>query len=308
MSDSASTIADLRDGVPPHPIVTWSVFVRLAVIGVLVVLVYFPSISLMVHQWQTDGNWSHGWLVPVFSLYFLLVHRQELHDAPRRTNYLGLVILLGSLGLFYVALAGRLVYPQQFSLVPCLLGLVLLLGGWRILRVAWFPIAYLLFAIPLPSALYFGLTFPLRRIASVVAGAALRFLPEVYTQVKGVVVDYEYQGQTGSLNVEEACSGMRLMMAFCALGVAMAYLGERPLWHRVVMVLSCIPIAVFCNTIRVFVTGMVKVYGYDDWAQGSAHELLGLGMLPIALGLFAFVSYVLRNLFVEEHEEEVDDQ
>jgi exosortase/archaeosortase family protein len=101
---------------------------------------------------------------------------------------------------------------------------------------------------------------------------------------------------------------MRLIMAFCALGVAMAYLGDRPLWHRVIMVVCCVPIAVFCNMIRVFVTGVLSVYGTEnpklnEFAQGSAHELLGLMMLPIALGLFAFVGYVLKNLFVDEPRE-----
>jgi exosortase/archaeosortase family protein len=87
------------------------------------------------------------------------------------------------------------------------------------------------------------------------------------------------------------------------LGLAMAYLGQRPLWQRVIMVLSCIPIALFCNAIRVTTTGCIHVFEYKSLASGTPHELLGLAMLPIALGLFALVGYVLRNLFVEAVEE-----
>ena len=96
---------------------------------------------------------------------------------------------------------------------------------------------------------------------------------------------------------------MRLLMAFCTLGLAMAYLGDRPVWHRVVMVICCIPIAVFCNMVRVSATGVLTIYGYEDWAGGTAHQILGLAMLPIALGLFALIGFVLKHLFVDVPDE-----
>jgi len=184
------------------------------------------------------------------------------------------------------------------------MGLVLLMFGWPVSKLAWFPIAYLVLAIPLPGWMFFQVTLPLRRIASIVAGTLLNLLPGVFTEVNGVVIEYEHMGQTGSLNIEEACSGMRLMMAFVALGVAVAYLGKRPLWHRVLLVAFCVPIAVFCNMIRVFTTGVIHIYGDKDLSQGTAHELLGLAMLPIALGLFSFAGWILNNLFVDASEEE----
>jgi exosortase len=286
-----------------------STIIQIAVLAALTFAVFRFPLDAMMYRWKTDGNWSHGWLVPLFSIYFLVVHGRELLAAERRPNYLGMLIVIGAIAMYwYFSRVRRFGYPQQFALIPYLMGLVLLVGGWRVLRVAWFPIAYLLFAVPLPVSTYVDLTLPLRRIASQVAGALLDWLPGVYTDVQGVVIDYQYRGHLASLNVEEACSGMRLIMAFCALGVAMAYLGDRPLWHRVIMVVCCVPIAVFCNMIRVFVTGVLSVYGTEnpklnEFAQGSAHELLGLMMLPIALGLFAFVGYVLKNLFVDEPRE-----
>jgi len=274
------------------------------VIGVLVALAYRPALDLVTYKWRTDGNWSHGWLVPVFSLYFLIIHRQELLSAPRRSNYAGLLVITASLAVYYWSLHfNQFVYLQAFSLVPCLLGVVLLVCGWPVLRRAWFPIAFLLCAIPFPDSMYFEFTLPLRRLASRVGGAVLGLLPGVDTEVKGVVIDYMYEARTAALNVEEACSGMRLMMAFCTLGIAMAYLGDRPLWQRLVMIACCIPIAMLCNTIRVVSTGLLHIYGYKEWSQGTAHGLLGLAMLPIALGLFALCGYVLSNLFIEEEAE-----
>lgn len=303
MSDSTPAILDAsgsassRDGGGR---IAWA---QIVIVGGLVGLVYWPAISGVVYKWRTDGNWSHGFLVPVFSLYFLAIHRDAWLHCPRRANFFGLLVMIASLGLLYGSMVfGQFGYPQAVSLIPCLLGMVLFMGGWRLLREVWFPIAFLICAIPLPQAQYFELTLPLRRLASHSAAALLGLLPEVETEVRGVVIEYDYRGDVSALNVEEACSGMRLMMSFVTLGIAMAYLGDRPLWQRIIMIISCAPIAVFCNMIRVFITGVLYVYGHQDMAQGTVHGLLGLAMLPIALGLFALVGYVLSNLFVEADE------
>ncbi|MGB2987212.1 MAG: exosortase/archaeosortase family protein, partial [Phycisphaerae bacterium] len=123
-----------------------------------------------------------------------------------------------------------------------------------------------------------------------------------------VVIDYVMPGMPpDSLKVEEACSGMRSLMAFVTLGVAMAYLGERPTWQRIVMILTCLPIAVLCNTIRVTVTGLLIVTGHPELARGTAHQMLGILMFGIALGLFALVGTVVDHLFVEEPGDETGE-
>jgi exosortase len=299
MTKATPAISDLQRADSRTVPAIWVIGVQVAVLGALVGMTFWPALDYMAHKWRTDGDWSHGWLVPLFSLYFLGTQKDRLRAAPQRMNLLGLAVMVGSLAAFYLAFLLGYAYPQRVMLVPFLMGLVLFLCGWRVLRIAWFPIAYLMLAIPLPDWAYFNLTYPLRRIASVVAGTLLNLVPDVYTEVAGVVVEYEYLGTSSALNIEEACSGMRLMMAFIALGVAVAYLGRRPYWHRAVLVLCCVPIAVFCNMIRVFVTGLAHVYGHRELAQGTSHELLGLAMLPIALGLFTAAGWILNNLFVE---------
>jgi exosortase len=104
--------------------------------------------------------------------------------------------------------------------------------------------------------------------------------------------------------VEEACSGMRLLITIFTLGVAMAYLGDRPAWQRIVMVLVTIPIAIFCNVIRVTATGVAFVNGHNELASGTPHQVAGIVTLGIALGLIALVGYVLSHLFVDELEED----
>ena len=303
MSDSTPAILNASGSATSRDVAGRIAWAHVAILGALVGLVYWPAISGVVYKWRTDGNWSHGFLVPVFSLYFLAIHRDVWMNIPRRANFFGLLVMIASLGMLYGAMyMGGFGYPQAVSIIPCLLGMVLFLGGWRLLREVWFPIAFLICAIPLPQAQYFNLTLPLRRLASHSAALLLGLFPDVETEVRGVVIEYDFRGDVSALNVEEACSGMRLMMSFVTLGIAMAYLGDRPLWQRIVMIISCIPIAVFCNMIRVFITGTLYVYGYQDMAQGTVHGLLGLAMLPIALGLFALVGWVLGNLFVDSDE------
>ncbi len=278
-------------------------WVRAGVVAVLMLFVYWgPIRHYLMNRWIADGNWSHGWLIPVFSLYFLATRRDELLRCQVRPNYFGAILLALSLAAyFWSAWFARMAYPQAVSMIGAIFGATLLMGGWGVVRIAWFPIVFLFFAIPLPHSAYVELTRPLRELASTVAAAVMPlFVSGLHTQAQAVVIDYIRPGMPpGQLNVEEACSGMRLMMAFVTLGVAMAYLGDRPLWQRVIMVLACVPIAVLCNAIRVTVTGLLTITGHSEYAQGTPHQVLGIGMLAIALGCYALIGYVLSHLFVD---------
>lgn len=285
-------------------------YVRAGIVAALLLLVYWGNIRVnLIGRWLTDGNWSHGWLIPLFSLYFLSIRKEEFSRCRVRPSYVGAAILALSLAVYFVsAWRLRMGYPESLSMVGAIFGVTLLLGGWAVIRLAAFPILFLLFAIPLPQSIYVQLTMPLRMLASTVAAVVMPiFAPGLHTESQAVVIDYVMPGAPpNSLNVEEACSGMRLMMAFVALGVAMAYVQKRPQWQRVVMVLSCIPVAVFCNSIRVTTTGLFHVYGHPDLARGTPHQLLGMATLGIALGLFALTGYVLSHLFIEGSSEEED--
>jgi len=123
------------------------------------------------------------------------------------------------------------------------------------------------------------------------------------------VIDVIYKGVRlePALDVAEACSGMRLLMAFLALGVAMAYLHYRPIWQRIILLASTIPIAIFCNTIRVTITGFIYVLIHPRYTQGIYHDILGIGMLPLAFALYGFLAWFMSSLFIEENEAVAED-
>ena len=137
----------------------------------------------------------------------------------------------------------------------------------------------------------------------------LNFIPDLEASTSGVVIDIIYKGKhfEPALDVAEACSGMRLLMAFLALGVAMAYLHYRPLWQRIVLLISTIPIAIICNIIRVTITGFIYVLISPKYAQGIYHDMLGMAMLPLAFGLYGLVAWFMSSLFVDEADQPQPD-
>lgn len=284
-----------------------AVWFRGIVLGVLLLSVYWESVRTLTIRWNQDANWSHGWLVPLFSLYFLYTRRDQIARTTVTSCYPGLLLMLLSLaGYFYFLVINPVSYPQTLSLIGVIFGVTLFQTGWAMMRIVWLPILFLCFAIPIPDQYYVQLTMPLRMISTQLSAILLNLAPGIELEVQGVVIDYYLGGSRGSLNVEEACAGMRLMMAFVTLGVAMAYVCDRPTWQRICMVMACVPISVFCNIIRVTTTGFFTIYGRNDLAQGTAHSLLGLAMLPIALGLFAIIGYALKHLFIEESPAELE--
>lgn len=284
-----------------------SVYIKLAILGGLLVWFFYIEIGKTIGQWRSDPSWSHGFLIPLFSVYFLHQNRYKIFELiPRPSWFFGLgslvfLLILSSLNTVQFKFA----YGESLIFIAALGATVLFVGGWGLLKQTWLPIAYLFFAVPLPQRLYSQITVPMRKLSAQVATQLLNVIPDLEATVRGVVIDVIYQGKplVPSLDVAEACSGMRLLMAFVALGVAMAYLHWRPMWQRIVLLLSTIPIAILCNVVRVAVTGLIYVLWEPKYAQGIYHDLLGMLMLPLAFLFYGLLAWLMSNLFVEETEQ-----
>jgi exosortase len=286
-------------------------YIRIVIIGTLLCCLFHKEVGGVVNQWLTDPGWSHGFLIPLFSLYFLNQSKQEILNARTKPNYLGLLLLVGVI-LFYVfntVTPAGYGYFRQISAVGALGAVVLFLGGWSLLKYTWLPVIYLLFAIPLPDEILRSATIPMRLWAATASTAILNTFPHLDATANGVIIEIIYKGKAlePPLDVAEACSGMRLLMTFFALGVAMAYLHYRPAWQRLVLLASTVPIAIFCNIVRVTITGFIYVLGDQQYAQGIYHDLLGMAMLPLAFGLYGGIAWFMSNLFVESDETKTPD-
>lgn len=285
-------------------------FIKILIIGGLLYYLFRGEIANVVHKWQTDGSWSHGFIIPLFSLYFINQRKGEILNLRSKPNYVGLFLLVCALVFYLLNLVHlRYGYFRPLTVIAALGAVVLFLGGWRLVRYTWLPITFLVFSVPLPDRIYRGLTIPMRIWAASVASALLNLVPELETTANGVVIDVVYEGARiePGLDVAEACSGMRLLMAFLALGVAMAYLHYRPIWQRLVLLASTIPIAVFCNIIRVTTTGFIYILWDPKYATGIYHDMLGIVMLPLAFALYGVLAWFMSSLFIDETDASGED-
>jgi len=278
--------------------------IKMAVIAGVFCFFFRNEIHSIVHEWLTDASWSHGFLIPLFSLYFIKQHRNEILNIRTKPSYLGLVFLICVLSFYFLNIVSPsgYAYFRPISMIGALGAILLFLGGWRLIRFTWLPVLFLVFAVPLPRRYYVSLTMPMRQLAATVATVLLNLVSGIEATASGVVIDVLYKGQRldPALNVAEACSGMRLLMAFLALGVAMAYLHYRPIWQRLVLLATTIPIAILCNIVRVTVTGFIYVLIHPKYTQGIYHDMLGMAMLPLAFGLYGFLAWFMSSLFIEE--------
>ncbi len=280
-----------------------STYVRMSVIALLLWWFFHEEVDRIVYRWINDPSWSHGFLIPLFSLYFLNQHRDEILRVETKPSYMGLALLIGCF-VFYAldVVHFKIAYFQPLTLIAAIGAVVLFLGGWKLVKYSWLPVIYLVFAVKLPDRLYKEITMPMRRLAAGISTGLLNLVSELEAVAKGVVIHVTYRGKPMEppLDVADACSGMRLLMAFLALGVAMAYLHYRPAWQRLILLGSTIPIAILCNVIRVAVTGFIYVLWDPKYAQGIYHDLLGMLMLPLAFGLYGLLAWFMSNIFVEE--------
>ena len=293
--NDAESISWLEMGVHNH--------IKIAIIAALFWFIFRVEIDSIVRKWITDPSWSHGFLIPFFSLYFINQHKKEILSIDTKPNYLGLILLIAGI-LFYPlnVVHFRYGYLKPIGMIATLGAIVLFLGGWKLIRYTWLPVSFLVFAVPLPQRYYVTITMPMRILAAKISTFLLNLVDDLNATVSGVIIDVIYKGQKMEppLNVAEACSGMRLLMAFLALGVAMAYLHYRPIWQRIVLLSVTVPIAVFCNIVRVTVTGFIYILGDPRYAQGIYHDMLGMLMLPLAFGLYGVLAWFMANLFIEE--------
>lgn len=253
-------------------------------------LTYVSVIPDMVLQWKDDANYSHGFLVPLIAGYFVYLRRKELAETPVEPWGPGLaVVAVGVLQL----VAGRLAsefFTMRLSLVVVLAGIVLYLLGKGVFKVLLLPLAYLLFMIPLPYILYDAVAFPLKLFVTKVSVQALQFL-EITVLREGNILVFP----SVTLEVADACSGVRSLVSLLAVSTACAFLVDLSPLRRAVLMSSAIPIALVTNVIRVIITGILAQYWGKAAAEGFFHECAGMSVFVIALVLIAGVVALLRR-------------
>lgn len=267
-----------------------------------VAIAYWDTVLLLVTRWNSDPNYSHGFLVPLVCVYLAMQAISE-HTESRRSLLpsKGQGVLLGG-ALLFIGLAiglGTILLPsliiQSCSMLTVLAGLVLLIGGRVWFNLLWPSLLFAVFMIPLPSAVYSRIAFPLQLFVSRISTVIL--------EIFGIPVHRDgnlihLPGQV--MHVAEACSGLRQLTAFIAISACAALLMKRPAWYRITLLLSSIPIAVVINILRVTATGFMLRYGEASWTEGSLHTIEGLVMVGLGLLVLRLEVALFDWLLVDE--------
>jgi exosortase len=254
----------------------------------LLLLLYHDILKDMVLQWWEDPNYSHGFLVPFFSLYVIWQRRDSFKTVALRGSWYGLpVLLLGLLTLLLGKLGAENFLMRCSFIIGCA-GLILFHLGAPIFRLLAFPVAFLFLMIPWPAILFYKVSLPLQRL-SVHASSGIFELFGVPCLVEGNVIHFT----AFSLGVNEACSGIRSLISYFALATAWSYLSFTQWWPRCFMVLLAIPLAVSANITRLVVTGFIAFWLGIHYAMDFFHTVSGwLIFIAIVLGLVALNRFI----------------
>lgn len=285
----------LHDLRRPEEATAWT---AIAVLTVLLVYSYWPGLLNARSSWD-NPQYSHGWIVPLFTLGLLFWWRQPVADEITLWERVaGLGLLAASFALRLAVARYRIVTIDMYTFVPAVAGVFLMVGGWRMFRWAWAPIAFLIFMYPLPDEATRYLLGPLQTLATIVSTYALQTLGlDAYREGNQIVLGEMHLG------VVDACSGLRMLTIFVALSVALVMLGDREWWENVVVIASAIPIALIVNSIRITVTGLLYQVASSEVAEMVFHDLAGWVMMPMALGMLFLLQQTLANLFFIEDAE-----
>jgi exosortase len=294
-------VATLTEPIPT-PARAAAFWWQFAALAGLVGCLYWSILARLGGQWWSDPNFSHGFLVPVFSLFVLWHCRGRFIGLLARPSWWGLPILLsaivlllagvlGSESAIVLLLAGVLgseSFLARISLLVMIAGLVVWFLGWSYFRVVLFAWAFLFFMIPIPAIVFNQITFPLQILASQVAAFVLP-LAGVPVLREGNVINLPAM----PLEVAEACSGIRSLISLSTLAVIYGYFRETRTLTRVILAFASVPIAILANSFRIVGTGLLVEYWSPDKAEGFFHALSGALMFLFSLVLLGIFHRLL---------------
>ena len=273
------------------------------VLGALLAWMFWDFLRRNV-LWAIDqqADWGHTLVIPFIAGYFVYLCRDRLLARPFKTTWFGLVPIVLGVAWYVTCTLGpdtiRHHNLQGAGVGLTLGGLALLFCGWRAMLWLWFPLAYLVLFGQVISERFLNIvTHSMQDITA--RGAYYTLAPFLDVDLNGNTITLFDDGVAKPLNIAEACSGMRMLMAFLALGVAMAYTGLKHLWQQMALVLLAFPTAVFVNILRVD-TLCVLSLANSDFAAGDFHSFIGLVWLIPAFMLFLGLIWILRNMVIEE--------
>ncbi len=275
------------------------------VLTALVIGLFWGFFSRQV-RWAVSeqADWGHTLVIPLIAGYFIYLSRDRLLARQFKTAWAGFLPVVLGIGIYMVSALG----PQALShhnvrgagVALTIFGLVLLFCGFRAMLLLWFPLAYMfVFGQTISDRFMQIVTFELQDLTARGAYFMLYIMGMDIEREGNTLTLFSQAGQAMPLNIAEACSGMRMLMAFMALGVAMAYTGLPRLWQRVILVVMGVPTAIFVNVLRVVTLALLTKLDVN-FAAGDFHSFVGLVWLVPAFLIYLGIMWIVKNMVTQE--------
>jgi exosortase D (VPLPA-CTERM-specific) len=255
---------------------------------IIAILGFWESLAELVHRWNSQEEYSHGFLIPFVTAWLLWTRRDALRSNMGEPSWIGSILILLAIAMLIIGELSAVYLLAQIGFVIALIGVVLAIGGYSLLKVSIVPLVFLLFAIPLPYFIDSLLTLRLQLISSQFGVFFIRLFG-IPVYLDGNIIDLgNYK-----LQVVEACSGLRYLYPLLSLSFLAAYLFHAPIWQRVVVFLSSIPIAIGMNGFRIGLVGILVDRWGNKMAEGFLHFFEGWVIFIACAALLAAEMYAL---------------
>ena len=239
---------------------------------------------------NSDSYYSHGFIIPIVSLFLIYQHKETLAKLEPSPSLIGLIVLISALLLHILGTILYVFSVSGFSIFFLIIGLTLYMFGKEITKTIWFPLIFLVFMFPMPEAVISLVSFPLKIFAAK-AGVWV-------TSIFGIPIYLEGFNITipaGQLLVGNPCSGLRSLIAFMALGSIFAYLSSVSMPKKWLIFIISIPIALLSNIVRIPILILVSNFWGLEAAAPDTFIHTGSGILVFVLG-FILISLIVKIL------------
>lgn len=254
------------------------------------ILTYVPTFLWMWDRWfARDSYYSHGVLIPFVSGFLVWQMRDELARIEPKRSPLGMPLIMAGLFIHVISSLFRVYFTSGFSMILVLAGAVLFLYGTAAFRKVIFPLGFLLFMMPVPLVVIANISFKMKIFAAQIATGLLNNIGLEAVRSGSVL-----KMQHAYVIVDDICSGLRSLISLTALGSIFAYWMKAPMYKRIILFLSTIPIAIATNVLRiVFLAFISEVWG-PEHATGFVHDFSGFMVFALAFALLYAMGKLLE--------------
>ena len=296
---SSMSVSDNSVLYLPKPLI----IVSLAVLGVTL-WSYWSTIVVLYKDWQGNDDYSAGQLVPLIAIFLVWLERKKLKKCVIKPCWIGgiALLLIAQYGHFYGLLY---IYEsaERYALVLSIAALVLMIAGWQVFRKLFWILSFLFLMVPLPGQVHNLISGPLQNMATTGSVFLLEvFMPNVTRNGNIVMLNPDTP-----MSIAEACSGLRMLTAFIIVSAFISYVIKRSKAHKIIILLSSIPVAVICNIIRLCITAFLILIANTEVAEKFFHDFAGIVMMPGAVLLIFGQIWLMDRIIIPDNQVSTDN-